>query len=269
MKHWFVLLLAIPGFVAIGAAHSAEAASFDCSKAQSADEMAVCKLPELSELDTKMAALWFAYSKFPFLMGANGVRQDEAAAFLRARSGCGNDADCLRRVYRDRISQLEDDIIKAMNDVRRQSGAVGPGSLLPAGIETLVADYGDQCRKLGGTMTGPNAPSMLSGDIDRDGKPDYVLDPINLRCSAAATAFCGNGGCQITIALSSSDYTKPVTALGSEPTLAQRPGGTELDLWVDRLRCKTADFKQACWATYAWKDGKLAETYTVRPMTTR
>jgi len=269
MKHWLCLILVGLGFVAATARSNAKAASFDCTKAQAADEIAVCKRPELSELDTKMAALWFAYSKFPFLMGANGARQDEAAAFLRQRSDCGNDVACLKKVYEARISQLEDGITRAMNDVRRQSGAVGPGSLLPAGIERLMADYGEQCRKLGGAMTGPNAPSMLSGDIDRDGKPDYVLNPINLRCSAAATTFCGNGGCQISIALSSSDYTKPVTALGSEPTLAQRPGGTELDLWVDRLHCKTADFKQACWATYAWKDGKLAETYTVHPMTTK
>ncbi|MFC7399753.1 lysozyme inhibitor LprI family protein [Chelatococcus sp. GCM10030263] len=266
MTRWLFLVSAILGFTASGAGSSAQAASFDCAKAKAADEIAVCKLPELSELDTKMAALWFAYSKFPFLMGANGARQDEADAFLRQRSACGNEVACLKRVYQARISQLEDGITRAMNDVRRQSGSVGPGSLLPAGIEARVADYGDQCRKLGGTMTGSNQPLMLSGDIDRDGKPDYVLNPINLRCSAAATAFCGNGGCQISIALSSNEYTKPVTALGGEPTLAQRPSGTELDLWVDRLNCKSADFKQACWATYAWKDGKLSESYSARPI---
>jgi hypothetical protein len=269
MKHWLLLLLTISGFAAIGAGNPAEAASFDCSKASAADEMAVCKLPELSELDTKMATLWFAYSKFPFLMGANGVRQDEAAAFLRQRSACGNDVACLKKAYQARISQLEDGITRAMNDVRRQSGATGPGSLLPAGVETVVAGYGEQCRKLGGTMTGPNQPLMMSGDIDRDGKPDYVLNPINLRCSAAATTFCGNGGCQIGIALSSNDYTKPVTALGGEPTLAQRPGGTQLDLWVDRLNCKSADFKQACWATYAWNDGELTESYSTRPISVK
>ncbi len=53
------------GFFAF-AIPAAQAASFDCAKAEAADEIAICKNPELSELDTEMGALWFTFDKLPF-----------------------------------------------------------------------------------------------------------------------------------------------------------------------------------------------------------
>ena len=102
----------------------AQAASFDCGAAKSPDEKAVCSNPSLSALDSQMGGLWYAYSRVPMLMGANGNRQDEAQAFLTARRACGSNVACLTRTYRSRITQLQSEIDAAMADYSRlQNGS--------------------------------------------------------------------------------------------------------------------------------------------------
>ncbi|MCK0208835.1 hypothetical protein MWN33_12425 [Starkeya koreensis] len=96
------------------AAAPAHAASFDCGKAGTPDERAVCADPALSALDSEMGGLWFAYSRLPMLMGANGVRHDEAQDFLAARTACGADKACLGALYRARIAALKQQITAAI-----------------------------------------------------------------------------------------------------------------------------------------------------------
>jgi uncharacterized protein len=111
---------AVSGGVLVAAATMpAHAASFDCAKAHKTDEAAICKNPDLSELDTEMGALWFAYSRVPFLMGSNAARHDDANDFLGKRSACGGDLACLRPLYQARIHALKEDIDRAMNNVLR------------------------------------------------------------------------------------------------------------------------------------------------------
>lgn len=87
------------------------AASFDCTKAKAPEEIAVCANPVLSALDSEMGGLWFAYSRFPMLMGGSGNRRDEARAFLAERAGCGDDIGCLGTLYRQRIATLQSQIV--------------------------------------------------------------------------------------------------------------------------------------------------------------
>ena len=58
------------------------AASFDCGKARTADEKAICASPALSDLDTQMATLYGVRMQIPMLMGARGAAQDEQRAWL-------------------------------------------------------------------------------------------------------------------------------------------------------------------------------------------
>ena len=99
------LLAALAGLPAV-----TEAASFDCSKASAADEVAICGNPDLSALDSEMAGLWFGYKALPLLMGASGNRQDEADAFLKTRAACGANVSCLQDAYGKRIATLKRDI---------------------------------------------------------------------------------------------------------------------------------------------------------------
>lgn len=106
-------LVATAAFVLAGAllcASPSQAASFDCTKASTPDEHAVCANPTLSALDSEMGGLWFAYSRLPMLMGGNGDRQDEARGFLAARGKCGADAKCLTALYQARIATLKEHI---------------------------------------------------------------------------------------------------------------------------------------------------------------
>ena len=115
--------LAIAGmFLGLGFAllpAPAHAASFDCARATKADEIAVCRNPQLSMLDSEMGGLWYAWSRVPMLMGGNGARMDEAQAFLARRAACGRNIACLTAAYRARIEELHRDIANVMHDFQR------------------------------------------------------------------------------------------------------------------------------------------------------
>lgn len=261
-------VLSFAALVLFGAltALPSQAASFDCAKAEKPDEVAVCENPQLSALDSQMAGLWYAYSKVPMLMGGSGARHDEAEAFLQTRSACAGDAQCLTQAYDERIKALETQIDSAMNEYFEFLNS--DGATMPADVQTLASSYADQCKTLGGSLeAGADSPSYMAADLNADGIQDYVLNTQNLECSAAATAFCGNGGCQIDILVSSSDslYDQPVSALGGQPTLVQAETGTSLEVWVDGTNCNLpGGSDQECWATYEWSDGALTPSYAAR-----
>lgn len=254
---WAVLWLAV-------VARPAEAASFSCTKAAKPDEMAVCADPELSALDSEMGGLWFAYSRFPFLMGANGVRHDEARQFLDDRAACAADVACLRQLYDARIAALQDGVQRALAGIVDEQQAMEGFNALPDPVAGIVAGYAQQCRQLGGEIQSAQ-PFMLIGDIDGDGQADYLLDPQNLQCSGAATAFCGNGGCQISMALSGNGYGNALIILGGQPTLIQGESSVDVAIWVDGTHCDLTGKDLACWARFSWSGGKLQQAYETRP----
>ena len=96
---------------------NASAASFDCSKAQAADELAVCKNADLSALDSEMGGLWYAYDLLPMLMGSSGARRDDAQQFLHDRASCADEVACLRKVYVARNAALRNDIKAAIQSL--------------------------------------------------------------------------------------------------------------------------------------------------------
>jgi hypothetical protein len=156
----------------------------------------------------------------------------------------------------------------AMQALQREEIRVAPvsASMLPAPIEAIIASYANQCHQLGGALApGADRPQVMTGDFDGDGIPDYLLDPQNLRCSAAATAFCGNGGCQIAIALSGSNYREPIIVLGGQPALLQKLSRTTVEVWVHGSNCNRVDRGNACWASFSWIDGKANTTYQAKP----
>jgi uncharacterized protein len=89
--------------------HGANAASFDCRKASSPDEFAVCDSRELSQLDVKMATLYDTIIRLVG-MGVRGDMQDQQRAWLRVRGGCGADRACIRSLYDARIRTLETEV---------------------------------------------------------------------------------------------------------------------------------------------------------------
>jgi uncharacterized protein len=90
------VLLAIP----------AHAASYDCAKARTADERAVCASRSLSELDVEMAVRFDTISGL-VAMGMRGDMGDAQRAFLASRRRCSSDASCLTALYQGRIAVLK------------------------------------------------------------------------------------------------------------------------------------------------------------------
>lgn len=89
---------------------SVKAASFDCQKAQAADEKAICAHLTLNDKDVEM------HTKYQFLKGlfAMGSRdalqdaqQDAQQSWLKQRQQCKADVTCLTKAYNERLKQLD------------------------------------------------------------------------------------------------------------------------------------------------------------------
>ena len=109
----------------IAAATPAAAASFDCGKAQTPDEQAICASYVLSDLDTQMATLYGVRMQIPMLMGARGAAQDEQRAWLAQRHACGGDVACIVQSYQQRIAEMKQTITEAMDDYCKLMGICG------------------------------------------------------------------------------------------------------------------------------------------------
>jgi uncharacterized protein len=103
MKGKVLCLAVLPALLA--APQQAHAASFDCSKAQTADEKAVCADRVLNDQDVEMSVLYTQLK--PLLgMGARGDMEDAQVAWLKRREACGSDRACLSKAYEERLMQL-------------------------------------------------------------------------------------------------------------------------------------------------------------------
>lgn len=240
----------------------ATAAGFDCSKAAAADEKAICADSTLSALDSEMSGLWFAYRSLPLMMGASGIRRDEAKAFLTARAKCGADAACIGTLYRARIAALRAGITSGIAALGKPAAPEAPPPAPLPVMEQIGTLFG-QCHDAGGELAGNAWPAMMSADLDHDGLPDFVLNAQNLRCEGAATAYCGNDGCDIWVDLSTADFT-PIKLRGSQPTLVQGTERTTLDIWVDKSQCTDLPAGAACWGSWRWNGSALKPSYAPR-----
>lgn len=93
---WLLLLLLVPF-------RSTLAASFDCNKASTLVETAICSDPELSSLDDSLAALYKQA-----LRESSSATQIKAhqRAWLKTRNTCKS-AGCLRDAYHQRLAELQ------------------------------------------------------------------------------------------------------------------------------------------------------------------
>lgn len=101
--------MALGGLIWAGAAatpgSTAEAASFNCTRAGTATERAICGNRALEDKDVEMATI-FGLIRPVFAMGARGAFMDEQNAWLIQRNRCGGDRACLTRRYDARITAL-------------------------------------------------------------------------------------------------------------------------------------------------------------------
>jgi uncharacterized protein len=86
----------------LGLIPSAEAATFDCNKASTFVEKAICSNPRLTSMDDQLGRLY----KDALAASSNSVAlKAEQRAWLSSRDQC-KDSDCIIKAYEDRISAL-------------------------------------------------------------------------------------------------------------------------------------------------------------------
>ena len=84
----------------------AQAASFDCAKARSPDEKAICANLALNDKDVRMSVL-YDINKRTLAMGGRGSLEDAQRQWLKDRRGCGANRACLNRAYDGRLTDLD------------------------------------------------------------------------------------------------------------------------------------------------------------------
>lgn len=97
--------LVFTSLLMLAAMPATQAASFDCDKAGSPDEKAICADRALNDKDVRMALLYSIDRRF-MGMGARGALIDEQTEWLKQRRACGARRDCLHAMYDKRIDGL-------------------------------------------------------------------------------------------------------------------------------------------------------------------
>lgn len=83
-----------------------QAASFDCTRANTAAEIAVCSNASLNRLDEDLAVQYRSVLRDLPPRRAEMVRQDQRS-WINARDSCGADVRCLRSRYEERSARLD------------------------------------------------------------------------------------------------------------------------------------------------------------------
>jgi uncharacterized protein len=144
-----LLALSVP-FLLCALAH---AASFDCTKAKTAQEKAICGTPALSAADDQMAAEYKAWLAAAPPASAAGIRENQLV-WLRTRdascpAGDANNsiASCLSGIYQQRIEELQQ-MVQHFAGITFVSQAITltihdtPDSAPPAGISEVTPGFG-------------------------------------------------------------------------------------------------------------------------------
>lgn len=99
----------IQGMLVLGSAYfisTSYAASFDCAKAKTITEHAICEHRVINDADVKMAT---TYNIIRHLvpMGTRGAIQDQQIKWIQLRDQCRDNLSCLTDVYKMRQKKLD------------------------------------------------------------------------------------------------------------------------------------------------------------------
>ncbi|AJX35868.1 lysozyme inhibitor LprI family protein [Burkholderia oklahomensis] len=140
------------------------AASFDCARAASAAERAVCNTPALGELDVRMAAYYeilqhahpaeegMAYREF-----RDALRDEQQNWRQRVRDACGARTDCLTSAYTARIAAL-----RGVADARLTLRMSGAGASSPGAADATYVIDGEPVKLTNGESVQAAAPGSAT-----------------------------------------------------------------------------------------------------------
>lgn len=85
----------------------AQAQSFNCRYARSADEVLICQNERLSRLDVVLSRTYFRLRNSLYGTARRRLEASQSR-WLASRMDCGRDYACVERHYRSRIRELRD-----------------------------------------------------------------------------------------------------------------------------------------------------------------
>lgn len=96
----------LAGTLSVGVSH---AASFDCTKASTPTEHAICDNPQLSSLDEQTAGLYYTLISggAPQATASVADVKKQQEAFIQKRDQCGANYNCLIDAYTAQIMYLK------------------------------------------------------------------------------------------------------------------------------------------------------------------
>jgi uncharacterized protein len=209
MGRHFTSTLVCTAAIALFLSISLEAAppeqpSFDCRKAASSSEKTICANAELSRLDSQLGRIWKTLlDDFSDSAQKPQMKADQKAWIAR-RGNCGDDANCIGKLYRERLSTLSGTDPQHRFAGMYQVKDIGSFAAYPLGthylinIQTAEPQQGNWTCQLTGEAeaTGDDLKINVEGAIFRarlrDSETLVVANDDSV--SAAAGKFCGLNG---------------------------------------------------------------------------
>lgn len=116
----------------------------------------------------------------------------------------------------------------------------------------ILAEITQECRTLGGTVA-EGEGFVMPQDLNADGQPDLVINWGGIRCSAAASLYCGSAGCFTSIWLAQDAGYRRLYG-GNVHGVLPRPGGG-FDLALHGSYCGKVGY-EACTHSYTIEAGQ-------------
>ncbi len=181
-----------------------EQPSFDCRKAASLSEKTICANAVLSRLDFQLGRTWKTLLDDFIDSAQKSQMKEDQRTWIARRTNCGDDADCIGKLYRNRISTLS-----GLDPAHRFSGIyevkdIGFFAVFPIGnryiINIQTADPRDgrwECELAGeAESSGDDLQISVEGTVFQARLQDaktLVVSNID-SVSKAASQFCGLNG---------------------------------------------------------------------------
>lgn len=156
----------------------ATAAGFDCNRASTPTEQAVCADPVLQQRDGELAQ---AYRQALTATGWPAELKADQQAWLKRRDACGTRTECLRSVYAARLAQLQPAAVRGSFDWAGRWSRVGdePAEL---SLERAAASHGS---------TAHNSAPPHGGSLHDSPAQTYRLE-LNATAGANAGSLDGH-----------------------------------------------------------------------------
>jgi uncharacterized protein len=144
------------------------APSYDCTRASTPDEIAICANPRLANLDVQVAE---AFAQLREKIGSEAIR-NLARSLLDMRRSCGADTTCIENAQRYAISSYRD----ALSGLRQQTGANNDAG--KSDITTLIRAW----NRANSDCRGSTDPAIVERSCDDRSQLSVRLERLGL-CS--------------------------------------------------------------------------------------